>query len=314
MWPVSVPSRPELLRSIPCARCSSPPPDALRSQLQGLSSAQLVAACARLRPGLARLGDPVQAAKAALRSLAIRAQHLDVETRALRKQLDQLTQEIAPATAVVFGLGPDTVSALLVTIGDNPDRLRSEAAFAHMCGVAPIPASSGKTNRHRLHRGGDRAGNGALHIAVRIHLERLPRDAGGGPSGVAAVGWNTIHRGAAFGGTKMSDVGRDYGMYALHTFSEPRAVNRDRHLAGRRRLHHGTSASDASPFPCRPSDTVSPCLAEGRHAEMLWHSSESARSSLTSASGATNVAGTLLLGAGVAIAALLRTTHRRPSQ
>jgi transposase len=145
-------------------------PDALRGQLDGLSAAKLVAACARLRPDLARLGDPVQAAKAALRSLAIRAQHLEVETRSLRKQLDQLTVEVAPTTSAVFGLGPDTVSALLITIGDNPDRLRSGAAFAHLCGVAPIPASSGKTNRHRLHRGGDRSGNSALHIATIVRL------------------------------------------------------------------------------------------------------------------------------------------------
>ena len=59
---------------------------------------------------------------------------------------------------------------------DNPDRLRSEAAFAHLCGVAPIPASSGKTNRHRLHRGGDRAGNSALHIAAVVRLRYDPRN------------------------------------------------------------------------------------------------------------------------------------------
>jgi transposase len=67
-------------------------------------------------------------------------------------------------------MGVDTTSALLVTIGDNPDRLRSEAAFARLCGVAPIPASSGKTNRHRLHRGGDRSGNRALHIATVVRM------------------------------------------------------------------------------------------------------------------------------------------------
>jgi transposase len=75
----------------------------------------------------------------------------------------------------VFGLGPDTVSALLITVGDNPDRLRSEAALAHLCGAAPIPASSGKTNRHRLHRGGDRAANSALHIATVVRLRYDPR-------------------------------------------------------------------------------------------------------------------------------------------
>lgn len=107
-------------------------PESLRTQLRGLSSAQLVAACARLRPDSSNLGDPAQAAKHALRSIAVRVQHLDTETRALRKQLDELARAAAPTTSAVFGLGPDTVSALLVTVGDNPDRLRSEAAFAHL--------------------------------------------------------------------------------------------------------------------------------------------------------------------------------------
>jgi len=65
--------------------------------------------------------------------------------------------------------------ALVVTVGDNPDRLRSERAFAHLCGVAPIPASSGKTNRHRLHRGGDRSANRALHIAVIVRMRYYER-------------------------------------------------------------------------------------------------------------------------------------------
>jgi transposase len=150
-------------------------PDSLRSQLRGLSPAPLVSACARLRPDLVNLADPIQASKAALRSLAIRIQHLELETRTLRQQLDRLTERVAPTTSAVFGLGPDTVSALVITIGDNPDRLRSEAAFAHLCGVAPIPASSGKTNRHRLHRGGDRSGNSALHIATIVRLRYDPR-------------------------------------------------------------------------------------------------------------------------------------------
>jgi len=150
-------------------------PEPLRSQLRTLSSAQLVAACARVRPDLSNLANPVHAAKHALRSIALRVQHLNAETRSLRKQLDELTQAAAPATSAVFGLGPDTVAALLTAVGDNPDRLRSEAAFAHLCGVAPIPASSGKTNRHRLHRGGDRAGNSALHIAAVVRLRYDPR-------------------------------------------------------------------------------------------------------------------------------------------
>jgi transposase len=121
------------------------------------------------------LGDPVHAAKLSLRSIATRARALQAEARGLKKQLDALTVAAAPATSAIFGLGPDTTAALLFAIGDNPDRLRSEAAFARLCGVAPIPASSGKTNRHRLHRGVDRSGNRALHIAAVVRLRYDPR-------------------------------------------------------------------------------------------------------------------------------------------
>ncbi|GAB3869303.1 IS110 family transposase [Nocardioides maradonensis] len=153
-------------------------PEPLRSQLRGPSRLQLVAACARLRPDASRMADPTQATKAALRSIAVRAHALELEARELKRQLHDLTTQIAPATSAIFGLGPDTVAALLVTNGDNPDRLRSEAAFAHLVGVAPIPASSGKTNRHRLHRGGDRSGNRALHVAVvvRLRYDQRSRD------------------------------------------------------------------------------------------------------------------------------------------
>ena len=93
----------------------------------------------------------------------------------LDRQLIRLVATVAPRSLGIFAMGPDTTSALLVTIGDNPDRLRSESAFARLCGVAPIPASSGKTNRHRLHRGGDRSANRALHIAVVVRMRYCPR-------------------------------------------------------------------------------------------------------------------------------------------
>lgn len=145
-------------------------PEPLRSQLSTRTTTALVTACLRLRPDPSRLHDPLQATKVALRSIAQRARALALEARELERQLSRLTRQAAPATTAVFALGPDTAAALLVTIGDNPDRLRSEAAFARLCGVAPIPASSGKTNRHRLHRGGDRTANRALHIAVVVRL------------------------------------------------------------------------------------------------------------------------------------------------
>jgi len=82
---------------------------------------------------------------------------------------------ICPALAAVNGVGTDVAGQLLVTAGENHDRLRSEATFAMLCGVAPIPASSGKTNRHRLNRGGDRQANTALYRVVLCRLRWHPR-------------------------------------------------------------------------------------------------------------------------------------------
>ena len=128
-----------------------------------------------MRPDLGELNDPTQATKFAMRSVAARARHLIDETRTLKRQLEQLTRQAAPRTSGVYALGPETCASLLVAIGDNPDRLRNGAAFAHLAGVAPIPASSGKTNRHRLHRGGNRSANRALHLAVIVRLRYCPR-------------------------------------------------------------------------------------------------------------------------------------------
>lgn len=146
-------------------------PEPLRAQLpaSGLPN-RIINTCAALRPDPTRLADPVQATKAALRTIAQRAKHLRQEIQCLDRQLAGLVGVVAPITLATFAMGVDTTSALLVTIGDNPDRLRSEAAFARLCGVAPIPASSGKTTRHRLHRGGDRSANRALHIATVVRM------------------------------------------------------------------------------------------------------------------------------------------------
>lgn len=152
-------------------------PEPLRAQLPsaGLPN-KIINACLRLRPDEERLSDPLQATKAALRSVAQRAKALREEIRVLERQLAELVGAAAPTTMETFAMGVDTASALLVSIGDNPERLRSEAAFARLCGVAPIPASSGKTaNRHRLHRGGDRSANRALHIAVVVRMRYCTR-------------------------------------------------------------------------------------------------------------------------------------------
>jgi transposase len=93
--------------------------------------------------------------------------------RRLDERIEKLVEAAAPELLARFGVGPDTAAALLVSAGDNPERLRSEAAWAHLCGVAPISASSGKSNRHRLDRGGDRQANSALW---RIAMVRIAHD------------------------------------------------------------------------------------------------------------------------------------------
>ena len=142
-------------------------PDALRGNLRGSSLPQLVAKAAAFRASLP-LTTPTAATKLALKSLARRYQQLCAEVEALDLQLGRLVAQAAPELLAVKGVSTITAACLLVTAGDNPERLRSEAAFAHLCGVAPIPASSGKTTRHRLNRGGDREANKALYLlAVR---------------------------------------------------------------------------------------------------------------------------------------------------
>ena len=138
-------------------------PDTLRTRLRQLSRPRLVETAAAFRPRLP-LTTPTTATQLALKSLAIRHQQLSAEVKALEAQLELLVAQAAPDLVAVKGIATDIATTLLATAGDNPDRLRSESAFAHLCGVAPIPASSGKTNRHRLNRGGDRDANRVLHL------------------------------------------------------------------------------------------------------------------------------------------------------
>ncbi|MFC7765754.1 IS110 family RNA-guided transposase [Leucobacter soli] len=111
----------------------------------------------------------------ALRALARRHRYIAAEIRSLDHELGTLTTSTNPALAAAAGVGPVTAAQLLITAGDNPDRLRSEAAFVALCGASPIPASSGKTNRHRLNRGGDRQANSALHRIALVRMSHEPR-------------------------------------------------------------------------------------------------------------------------------------------
>jgi len=144
-------------------------PPEVRERVQDLKTPVLVQACARLRSS-GPLSDPAQALKVALRRLARRYQHLTGEIKDADTELHDLVATAAPGMTNLLGVGVEVTGQLLTTVGDNPTRMRSEAAFAHLCGVAPIPASSGKTRRHRLNRGGDRAANNALYTVVLTRL------------------------------------------------------------------------------------------------------------------------------------------------
>jgi transposase len=143
-------------------------PAELREQLRGLSATRLVRAAAELEPG--PITSPLAAAMLALRILAGRYQALSAEISSLTTELDRLTAKAAPQLVALFGIGQDSAGALLVAAGDNPDRLRSDACFSMLCGASPIQASSGKTTRHRLNRGGDRQANAALYRIVLVRL------------------------------------------------------------------------------------------------------------------------------------------------
>jgi transposase len=150
-------------------------PQELRDELADQPKAALVAYCSGLVADDKRMAEPIQATRAALRAIAQRVQHLDAEVAQADKRLKPVVARTAPRLSTLFGVGPEVAGQLLATAGDNPDRLRSEAALAHLCGVAPIPASSGRKDRHRLNRGGDRAANCALYTIVLSRLRYEPR-------------------------------------------------------------------------------------------------------------------------------------------
>ena len=150
-------------------------PDELRAQLRGLPVKQLIATCANLRPDRTDAASPATAVKLALRSLARRHQQLSTEITDLDELLEPLVTAINPDLIAVHGVGADVAGQPLVTAGENHHRLTSETAFAMLRGAAPLPASSGKTTRHRLNRGGDRQANAALYRVVLSRLRWDPR-------------------------------------------------------------------------------------------------------------------------------------------
>jgi transposase len=149
-------------------------PESLRSALMPLGTDARMAKAARFQPGA--LSDPVAGTKQAMRSIARRHQELQTEINGIDAALDELVQQVVPSSFLAQqGIGLQVASTLLAALGDNPGRLASEASFAALCGVNPVDASSGKKQRHRLNKGGDRQANSALWRIVFTRLSHDPR-------------------------------------------------------------------------------------------------------------------------------------------
>lgn len=147
-------------------------PDLLRERLRDVPRERLARVAASLRP-TAGTDTVMYATKLAILTLGRRVLDLETDSARLDQLLDELVHRTAPTLLDVYGVGTNTAAILLVAAGDNPHRLRNEAAFAHLCGVAPLPASSGKITRHRLNPGGNRQAN---HALWRIVFTRMSSD------------------------------------------------------------------------------------------------------------------------------------------
>jgi transposase len=145
-------------------------PEEIRARFKDRPKTGLVSEAANMRPHKGT--DPITyRTNLVIKSLARRIKSLDAEMRTIDQTLRSLIKETAPTLLKMYGVGVDTAATLLVTAGDNPERLHSERSWAHLCGVTPLPANSGKvTTKFRLNRGGDRQANAALY---RIVLTRM---------------------------------------------------------------------------------------------------------------------------------------------
>lgn len=147
-------------------------PEPLRGQLRHLKRDRLGKAAAALQVTAEGIDGPLAGARFALRGLGRRWQALTAEIAESDRELGVLLGQAAPELLAVFGVGPEVAATLLVTAGDNRERLRSDASLAALCGVSPVEASSGKHTRHRLNRGGNRQANNALWRVVIVRMGR----------------------------------------------------------------------------------------------------------------------------------------------
>ena len=150
-------------------------PEELRDVLRNLTRMQLVRTLAAWRPDLSDYRNVTSAYRIALKSLGRRYLELHDEIADLDAMIGAIVEELAPSLVARNSIGRESAAQLLLTAGDNVDRIRSESSFAALCGVSPVPASSGKVIRHRLNRGGDRAANSALHVIAIGRLRTDPK-------------------------------------------------------------------------------------------------------------------------------------------
>ena len=153
-------------------------PEELRDQLRGMTRMQLIRHLVATRPDSTDFKSPTGSARIVLKRLAKRYVDLDDEIDELDDMIKAMLEECEPPLDRCSCVGAQSATQLMVTVGDNPERLKSEAAFAMLCGVAPVPVSSGMTYRHRLNRGGDRQANSAIHIIAigRLRTDRRTQD------------------------------------------------------------------------------------------------------------------------------------------
>ena len=150
-------------------------PDGLREQLRAMTRMQLIRTLAAWRPDLSAFRDVEGAYRISLKALGRRYLELHDEIADHDTMIAAIVTDLAPNLIARNSISYNGAAQLLLTAGGNPERMRSEASFAALCGVSPVPASSGKTVRHRLNRGGDRAANSALHIIAIGRLRTDPR-------------------------------------------------------------------------------------------------------------------------------------------
>jgi transposase len=169
-------------------------PDRLRELLRNMTRMKLIRTLVAWRPDLTGYRDVEEAYKIAFKSLARRYLELHDEVADLDDMIEAIVTDLAVELIARNRVGLDSATQVLLTAGDNPERLRSEASFAALCGVSPVPASSGKTTRHRLNGGGDRAAKSALDIIAigRLRLdpktqEYVSRRISEGPSKLEAI-------------------------------------------------------------------------------------------------------------------------------